>query len=563
MASKPGTPLARHESICEASVYTRSWLSTFTHAGLRGARRHWLAIGIPVAIILLLVYTIAFLTNDPLRRYTETKMNAALKGYTARIGKLDLHPLGYSLDLYDVVITQDAHPDPPVLRVAHLSASVHWRALLSGRLVGDVELEQPTVYLNLPQARKEINDPTPVKDRGWQDALEAIYPLKINHFEIRGGDITYVDDGPFKPLRIQSLDVVATNIRNRRTRPYPSDVRFSAVVFDTGRVSADGQVDFLAVPNPTFRGDVELANIALDYFKPITNRYNLWVDKGVLSAAGHLQYDQDVRTVALSRAAVDGIQVDYVHTAATAAAERETRQKTAEVAKQASNAPDLVVRINELRLTNSTVGFVNKATNPSYRIFLADTDGTLTNLSNQQIEGTAGAKVTGAFMGSGSATAEATFRPDKSGPSFDIGVRIEAVDVTRLNDLFRAYGRFDSSAGRFYLYSELDAKEGAVTGYVKPLFKDLKVYDKQQDKSKPLTKKMYEHIVSGVAKILKNRSREEVATKAEVLGRIDNPKVGTVPAVVRLVQNAFFKAILPGFDEELARLGGDGRSAEK
>src|SRR5262245_52048655 len=319
----------------EARVYTRSWLSTTAHVGLRGARRHWIAIGIPVAILLILVYTLAFLTDEPLRRYTETKMNAALKGYTARIGKLDLHPLGYALDLYDVVITQDAHPDPPVLRIAHLSASVHWRALLSGRLVGDVELERPTVYLNLPQARKEIADPTPVKERGWQDALEAIYPLKINHFEIRDGDITYIDDGPFKPLHVRKLNIVATNIRNRKSdRPYPSDVRFAAHVFESGRLSADGQADFLAEPNPTFRGDVELASIELDYFKPITNRYNLWVDRGMLSAAGHVEYGQETRTVILSRAAVDGIHVDYVHTAQTAAAERETRAKTASAAKE-------------------------------------------------------------------------------------------------------------------------------------------------------------------------------------------------------------------------------------
>jgi Domain of Unknown Function (DUF748) len=545
-------------------VYTRSRFSTIAHAGLRGARRHWMAIGIPLAALLIIVLTVAFLVDEPMRRYTETKMNHALKGYTARIGKLDFHPLGYSLDLYDVVITQDAHPEPPVLRIAQLSASVHWRALLSGRLVGDVELDKPAVYLNLPQARKEIADPTPVKERGWQGALEAIYPLKINHFEIRGGDITYVDDGPFKPLRVRNLDVVATNIRNRQSkRPYPSDVRFEAQVFESGRLSAEGQANFLTEPNPTFRGDVELASIELDYFKPITNRYDLWVDKGRLSAAGHVEYGQETRTVILSRAAVDGIQVDYVHTAPTAGAERETRAKAASAAKEASNAPDLLVRISELRLTKSSVGFVNKATNPSYRVFLADADGTLTNLSNQQVEGTAVAKLKGAFMGSGTATADATFKTDKAGPSFDIGVRVEEVDVTRLNDLFRAYGRFDASAGRFYLYSELDAKEGVVTGYVKPLFKDLKIYDKQQDKSKPLMRKMYEHLVSGVAKILKNRSRDEVATKAEVLGRIDNPKVGTVAAVMRLVENAFFKAILPGFDLEAARAGLEPSHAEK
>ncbi len=537
-------------------MYTRSKFSTIARAGLHGARRHWMAITIPIAVLLVIAYTIAFLIDEPLRGYTETKMNRALKGYTARIGKLNFHPLGFSLDLDDVVVTQDAHPEPAVIRLQRLSASVHWRALLSGKLVGDIELEKPAVYVNLPQARKEITDPTPVKERGWQEALEAIYPLKINHFEIRQGDMTYVDQGPFKPLRIRDLNLVATNIRNRpRKRPYPSDVRFSALVFDSGRVSADGQANFLAEPNPTFRGDVELANIELDYFKPITNRFNLWVDKGVLSAHGAVEYGLEARTVSLTRATIDGIQVDYVHTAPTAIAEREQRGKVASAAKEASNAPDLLVRINELQLTRSTVGFVNKATTPSYRVFLSNTDGTLTNLSNHETEGTAAAKLKGAFMGSGTATAEATFKAEKSGPAFDIGVRIDEVDVTKLNDLFRAYGRFDAASGRFFLYSELNANDGVITGYVKPLFKDLKIYSKEQDKSKPVVRKMYERVVSGVAKILKNRQREEVATKADVLGRIDNPRVSTVDAVVKLVQNAFFKAILPGFDLEVSRAG--------
>ena len=236
------------------------------------------------------------------------------------------------------------------------------------------------------------------------------------------------------------------------------------------------------------------------------------------------------------------------------------RQKAATAAKQASNAPDLVVRITELQLARSTIGFVNKAATPAYRVFISNTDGTLTNLSNQEVEGTAGAKLKGAFMGSGTATAEATFKAEKSGPAFDIGVRVEEVDVTTLNELFRAYGRFDTSAGRFFLYSELAANDGVITGYIKPLFKDLKIYSKEQDRSKPAVRKMYEHVVSGIAKLLKNRQREEVATKAEVLGRIDNPRVSTVDAVVKLVQNAFFKAILPGFDLELSRVG---RTAEK
>jgi len=47
-----------------------------------------------------------------------------------------------------------------------------------------------------------------------------------------------------------------------------------------------------------------------------------------------------------------------------------------------------------------------------------------------------------------------------------------------------------------------------------------------------------------------NMPGAEVATRADVSGRLDDPKVSTVQVVVRLIQNAFFKAILPGLEHE-------------
>jgi len=162
-------------------------------------------------------------------------------------------------------------------------------------------------------------------------------------------------------------------------------------------------------------------------------------------------------------------------------------------------------------------------------------------------------KLKGKFMGSGVAIAEGTFEAEKSGPAFDIAVRIEEVSVPTMNDLLRAYGRFDAADGRFFFYSELSAKGGVITGYVKPMFKDMKIYASEQEKGKPFARKVYERLVGGVAKLLENRSREEVATKSDVSGRIDSPQVSVVDVVLRLVQNVFFKAILPGFDLESGR----------
>ena len=536
----------------KASTLPWPWLGD-----VRRIPRRWLVVGAVVGLVLAIAFGISFLIDEPLRRYTEAKVNRALKGYTAHIGKLNFHPIGLSLDVAELVVVQDAHPDPPIASIPRLSASVHWRALLHGRLVGDFVIDRPTLHVNLTQAREEIASPTPVKERGWQDALEAIYPLKVNHFQVKDGDVTYVDRGPFKPLRLRHLNIDATNIRNvqSKERVYPSDVELEAAVFESGRVSAKGRADFLAEPNPTFRGAMTLENIELDYFKPITNRYNLEVDKGTLSAEAAVESAKEFTEVDVVKATITGIRVDYLHTAQTAGAEQERRTAATQKVRETSNAPDLRYRVRELRINRGNFGFVNKAVSPNYRLFLSDTDVVLSNFSNQKAEGTAKAHLSGKFMGTGTAVADARFRAETAEPSFDSSVRIDDVDMTAMNDMLRAYGKFDVTAGRFFFYSELGVHDGAVTGYVKPFFKDMVVYDPEQDKHKSFARRMYERVVGGVGRILENRPHEEVATRANVSGPLENPKVSTLEVIVKLVENAFFKAILPGFDRETTRQG--------
>jgi hypothetical protein len=94
-------------------------------------------------------------------------------------------------------------------------------------------------------------------------------------------------------------------------------------------------------------------------------------------------------------------------------------------------------------------------------------------------------------------------------------------------------------------------RSGRVTGYVKPLFKDVKAYDPEQDRDKGFVKRLYERLVTGVSKILKNPPREEVATKVDVEGRLDQPQTSTLQAIANLLRNAFIKAILPGLEREI------------
>jgi hypothetical protein len=208
------------------------------------------------------------------------------------------------------------------------------------------------------------------------------------------------------------------------------------------------------------------------------------------------------------------------------------------------------LKIDKLSINESEIGFVDETREPGYRIFLGDTDIEVSNLSNQATENPARIELNGEFMGTGPTKLTTTFRPVHKTPEFDLALQIEATPLTAMNDLLLSYGKFDVVAGDFAFYTELHAHGGKLQGYVKPLFTNMDVYDRRQDERKPLFHELYEGIVGGIAALLENPN-EDVATKADVSGRVDSPDVDTWQVVLRLIQNAFFRAIVPGFENSV------------
>jgi hypothetical protein len=92
-----------------------------------------------------------------------------------------------------------------------------------------------------------------------------------------------------------------------------------------------------------------------------------------------------------------------------------------------------------------------------------------------------------------------------------------------------------------------------VSGYVKPLFRDVKVLDKRTDREKSAFRKLYEGLIGGILNLFENVPREEVATETPISGTVRNPEAGTWAVLVNLVQNAFFQAILPGFEGSIEK----------
>ncbi|MGZ8393370.1 MAG: DUF748 domain-containing protein [Nitrospira sp.] len=519
-----------------------------TTSGPRSRRLWPWLIGVPLALVCVVLIVLSFL-DEPLRAYAERQLNQRLPAYTVHIGALDLHPLTLSLDLEDVTVRQKKHPEPPIAAVAKMRGSLQWSALLRGRLVTDESIERPVIHFTRPQAAKEL-EATPEHKQSWQEALFAMQQVQINEVRIRDGDVTYRENSKSKPLHITHLNVTVENIRNVRSKAheYPSDLHIDAVVFEKGRFQLDGHADFFAEPTLAVKADLSLTNIELAEVQPLTAQHQVHLSQGRLSTTGHIEYAPTVQEVRLRTLTLQEVKGDFIHTAQTETKVKETGKKAAQAAVRAANHPTLRVRIDHGKIENSEFGVVNQAKTPSYRIFISETDIDLENWSNQLSEGTAKVQLKGLLMGSGTTQISGSFRPETKSPDFDLSVKILKTQIKSLNQMLRAHGGTDVTAGVFSVFSEMTVKDGHVKGYLKPLFKDVTAYDPEQDKDKGLLTKIFEKTINVASRVLKNTPRGEVATKADLSGPVENPQASTWEMVATLLKNAFFDAVLPGLE---------------
>jgi len=512
--------------------------------------------GIPAAVVVV-IFCASFLLDEPLRRITETKLNRDLKGYTVRLPALHIQLLNLSLSLKEMTIIQQAHPDHPVASFPLLKASIHWSEILAGKLVAEFKLVDPKININLLQLRSEVDSNISLKERGWQQAVEDIYPLKINSLKIYNADITYTGDDQKRPLILSHFNLQAKNIRNIQLpdKVYPSSFHLDTAIFGTGQGSIDGAANFLAKPFPGIKGRIKLEKVPVDYFNTAIPNSNFSIHGGLLRASGFAEFAPTVKNAHLERLDIQGMTIDYIHSQLTAGVEKKRAVAAGKKARELTNKPGILLTADQVNLTGCTIGMINKAARKPYRIYLSDADLQANNFSNQSARGTAQVKLKAKFMGSGMTTATADFRPEKTGSDLDLYVKIYESQLTAMNDVLLSYGDFDVSAGAFSLVTELHIKNGTITGYIKPFFKDMNVYDRRKDKGRGVPHQLYEMLVGGVTTILQNRSHQEVATRVDIKGSVGNPQTSTLQIVVELIKNAFFKAILPSFEKGVAGTG--------
>jgi hypothetical protein len=520
----------------------------------------WLAGFLVLTIVALFI--VSFFLDPIVRASVERRVNEKLVGYRTHLGHAHLQLLSGTLTLSDLRIVQTLFPKPPVANIPEMEISIEWHNLLLGRIVAKLAIYKPAFNVNLPQLQAVSTSKVPLKNAGWQQAIENVYPFKIDRFDIVDGNFTYVDDDPHHPLRMQRLDLTADNIRNIRSPrdPFPSPVRIDATVFETGHISIKGRANFLTVPSASWNVDFKYQNLPLSALDQVARRANIAVHSGVLEGDGSAEYTPKIEDVDLHETTLTGLKAEYFHKAATATAEANRVTTVKNTAQEVENKPRVRMRIRELNIVRGSLTFNSDAGKQPYSLDVSDLTARVRNLGNHTDQGAAAFDATGRVMNSGTLKATGSFKPEARTADFDIDAAVENVDLPSLNKLLLAYGRFDVQAGTVSVYSSDHIHNGYLQGYVKPMFSNLEVYSRQKDKGKPLLHQAYEAVIGAAAKLFKNHSTLQVATKIDISGKLSDPNSSNWQAFVQLLDNAFVKAILPGFDHQVGSQANDSRS---
>jgi hypothetical protein len=217
-------------------------------------------------------------------------------------------------------------------------------------------------------------------------------------------------------------------------------------------------------------------------------------------------------------------------------------------------------RINSAMIQNGSIHFRAFQAKQPVDIYLSEVNASVDNLGNIRDETkplVSTVQVTALAMDQAKFEYKMTLDPFAYRPTFHMGLRLLGLDVTKINDLAVSYGKFDFERGWFDLVVEADAKEGQLSGYAKPLFRNLKVFSLTEDiKDENVLELFWQALVGGLTSLLKNHPRDQFGTLIPFSGDLSQATSTDVLATIgNILRNAFVRAYLP-------RLEGGGEAVD-
>ena len=209
------------------------------------------------------------------------------------------------------------------------------------------------------------------------------------------------------------------------------------------------------------------------------------------------------------------------------------------------------IRIDKFVAEDGEIHFRNFTSDPPVDIYLREVYLKITNFTNsREVASTVPTTLEGTAipMTQGDLDVKLEFDPYAEQPQFDLNVRLTDLKVSTLNDFLDAYANLDVEAGSMDLAVEMAADQGKILGYVKPVIRDLEVFQWQADvveQDQGLLRSAWEAAAGFISEVFENKPQDTFASRVPIAGELDSPETGVVNAVFAILRNAFLEAIEP------------------
>jgi len=214
------------------------------------------------------------------------------------------------------------------------------------------------------------------------------------------------------------------------------------------------------------------------------------------------------------------------------------------------------LRIDRFAITGGQVHYADSNAKSPLDLYVSGIEGEADNLTNSEsLSNSLVARIhaTGRPMDLGQGALKIELDPYADQPTFNLDFQMRGVELSKLNDFLRTYGKFDVEAGTMDAYAEIAAKEGRFTGYVKPVLHDVKVVKLGEElkRGDSLPHMAWEALVGAAKGVLTNKKQEQLATRIPINGSFTSPHVSTWSAISSALGNAFVQALSNGLDNSI------------
>lgn len=202
------------------------------------------------------------------------------------------------------------------------------------------------------------------------------------------------------------------------------------------------------------------------------------------------------------------------------------------------------LQINKFTVVEGTITYRDYTAKPQVNLKFDSVQLVAKNLNNvvnenEKLPSTIDATATS--IGQGKLTLIAQANLLKQIPDFDMNASYENVSLPALNNFTKAYAKLDFEKGLFNVYTEMALADGIITGYVKPVLKEIKLVEVSKDKKNPL-EMAWESVTGTIMEFFENQPKDQFATKVPFRGDVNNVETSIWMAIGNILKNAFVDA---------------------